>query len=171
MRVRTIFICTLHCDSHYSKHKTCYPVDTKNKTKTKHSHLIREWIKNDILTSIMGFAKHSDTLLLFILSFLGCITHRHKQFWQFPWGQWWTTTRWQLRMGHRLLMSFLLPASALLKTAFSETQLPANLREREKTHARGHRDAFDRCCSSNYSGIRTYCLDDSSALYMFSVWT
>lgn len=66
-------------------------------------------------------------------------------------------------------MSFLLPASALLKTAFSETQLPANLREREKIHARGHHDAFDRCCSSNYSGIRTHCIDDSSALYMFSV--
>lgn len=49
---------------------------------------------------------NEEILSLAILSCAGCITHRHKEFRQFPWGQWRTAAWRQLGMGHRLLMYF-----------------------------------------------------------------
>lgn len=49
---------------------------------------------------------NAEILSLSLLSPAGGITHRHKQFRQFPWGQWRAAPWWQLGMGHRLLMYF-----------------------------------------------------------------
>lgn len=122
------------------------------------------------ISSSQFYQKYQNTFRSFS-HVAGCIAHRHKQFRQLPWGQWRATPWRQLRLGHRLLMYFSYLLLPCWRQLFSETQLPANLRKREKISARGHHDAFDWCCSSNYGGIRTHCLDYDSALYMFYVWT